>query len=1191
MEPVTERLNAQDDEDPPLERTNSYQNAVQHTRVSTVSETSFEDPPVRARSISLVVEEGPKESSTDSPGPVRSQAFSAAVAAIPAPAPVATVDVVVAVPAVAVVAPKAAVEPAPAPKTADVVASPKPESAPAPAAAAPAAPVEAAPTEKKKVAAIPDQIAQSDDHFLAFDALSERFPDSHINAAAPKESKGLTSEKAAELLAIHGRNALKPPKRDPLWLTFLKQFRDPFLILLIIAGILSFGLYGYDTTVKTNLYAAIALVLVVVLTALFTFVQEIKAANVLAKFANLLQATTLVFRNGTEQTMDAAELVVGDIVKIKGGDKVPADVRVIFSQGVKVDNSPLTGETKPISLNSNISQAGTHPTESLCLGFKGTSCVEGECLAIVIRTGDRTFIGQIATLTASSEAKKTTLQIELEHFIIFIAKLAIGMGAVSFAIAIGRQKGKKVLNNIINGFLIPIIANVPQGLPATVNSLLSITASRMAKQNVLVKKLDCVETLGCTSLICTDKTGTLTKNQMTVTEVWVDGKSLSDDFGNAFISKSAMRARNNPNAPIVRRIRTASESSESKDDDNISIASGVSRAGRNLHISEEAAVSYGHLTTFELLHRLGTVCNKAFMQKKQTPGSTTASNEIEYVGNASDVAILRFCHGLRSSATIRQSFPVDYEIPFNSTNKWMLTIIHNSSVDPVDGRRSYTVMMKGAPEVILARCSSFLKHGYERDIDEEFEDEFEDAYERFGNKGSRVIGVCQRTFVESQDAEFTEESDNYPTNDMCFVGLYSITDPPRDGVREAIEKCHSAGIRVFMVTGDHHLTAKAIAKQVGILREDQDDATDRYCVILGSQIESLTDEDWVEISKREGVVFARTTPQHKMQIVLHNQANGHIVAVTGDGVNDAPALKNAHIGVAMGLSGSDVAREAAAIILLDDNFASIVHGIEQGRVIFDNLKKTIAYTITHLTPEMFVFILNLYFALPAPMSTLQILSIDLATELAPAIALAYEGPESDIMKRKPRSTKIDRLVARPLLLYSYLWIGIIETILAMFAYFWVFANKGISPSQLWLTSDNHWATANNDPFYYGPGNSLNLTSDAQATLAFQAASSYYLVIVLGQGFHVFMCQTSRISWFKHNHDNTLIYFGVAVQLFLAMIFIYVPGVQSAMSSADVGYPGWVCLGIVGIVIWAFNEWRKWFMLKYPDSKFTREIRW
>jgi sodium/potassium-transporting ATPase subunit alpha len=279
------------------------------------------------------------------------------------------------------------------------------------------------------------------------------------------------------------------------------------------------------------------------------------------------------------------------------------------------------------------------------------------------------------------------------------------------------------------------------------------------------------------------------------------------------------------------------------------VVSGASLTGKTPVVGEAANPNGGvYVPTFELFHRVGTVCNKAFISRKageKAAGSQQSAPE--FVGNASDIAILRFCDNLRSSSTTREYYPVDFEIPFNSTNKWMLTICHDASMEDKDGRRTFTMMMKGAPEVILDRCSTYIKNGIEREIDEHFEDEFEEAYERFGNKGSRVIGVAQRTFVDAQDASFSNNTDNYPTENLCFLGLYSITDPPRDGVHDAIGKCHTAGIKVFMVTGDHHLTAKAIAKQVGILREDQNEETDRYAVILGTQIESLTVEDWEEI--------------------------------------------------------------------------------------------------------------------------------------------------------------------------------------------------------------------------------------------------------------------------------------------------------------------------------------------------------
>ena len=1111
------------------------------------------------------------------------------------PAPVVAEVKVEAKPASPAVAPVAA---APAEVAVVVVAAPTKE----PVAAEPEKPAEpeAAEAPRKPVAPLPSDIAASDDHTIPLEVVADRFQRSNINAANPKTSTGLSSQDAANLLAVHGRNALTPPKELPKILLFLKQFLDPFLIMLLIAGAFEFGVYGF-TPVASSLYAAIALMVVVFLTAFVTFIQELKTANVMAQFKNMLQAQTHVIRDGQESVIDAELLVVGDVVKVMGGDKVPADCRIIYCQGLKVENASITGESRPITLNNVPSAIGLPPTESLCLCYKGSLAVEGEAFGVVIRTGDRTFIGQIASLTAGAKELPTTLEVEVKHFIKFIAILSLTTGMIAFAIALGRNKGHQVIQIFIDAFVVVIVANVPQGLPATVTSLLGITASRMAKLNVLIKKLDCVETLGCTSVICTDKTGTLTKNEMTVTELWVDEKNRTDDYGSLFVVKrrrqrSASTGRHSESDETRSRTYSTSE-----DDDIGSMASGISRARRGEQIiSKEVIQPDGSwLSTFELMHRIGSVCNKCIISKKELAADAKGKkfggvDKIDWIGNASDIAVLKFCHNLRSSNTIRQNYPVDFEIPFNSSNKWMLTVCHEASGPVTDGKRSYHVMMKGAPEIILKKCSTFLKHGEERFVDDAFEDEFEEAYEKYGNKGCRVLAVAVRTIVAEKDAEFTAETDNYPTDDLCFIGMFAITDPPRDGVATAIEHCHTAGVRVFMVTGDHHLTAKAIAKQVGILEQDADDETDRYTVILGAQLESLTDDDWKVIAQRPGVVFARTTPQHKLKIVQNCQKQGHIVAVTGDGVNDAPALKNANIGVAMGLNGSDVAREAAKIVLLDDNFASIVNGVEQGRVIFENLKKSIAYTLTHLLPELVSVLIFLFFGLPQGLSTLQILSIDLGTELGPAISLAYEGPESDIMNRPPRSTKSDRLVSRPLLLYAYLWMGTFESVAGLFAYFWVFGNYGIEPSQLFNTATNNWAQYNNDPFCYGSHNNITLPclkTDEQASIAAIAASSFYLTLVLAQGFHVVMCRTSRISILKHKHSNPLVIYGIIIQLVICIIFVYVPGVQPAFFSGNVGYPGWVCLAAVGVVIIVFNEWRKWYFIGHPDSFITRELRW
>eukprot|EP00042_Codosiga_hollandica_P057859 m.863267 g.863267 ORF g.863267 m.863267 type:complete len:1278 (+) comp59699_c0_seq1:464-4297(+) len=1055
---------------------------------------------------------------------------------------------------------------------------------------------------KPKVIETPDEIADSDDHFLTIEQLSERSPASRLSIESPKDSLGLTQEEGAARLQQYGPNSLTPPERESLLYMFLKQFKDPFLLLLIIASILSFIAYGINR-VPTDLYSAIALIVVVFLTALLAFVQEAKVANVMEKFSGLLPSACVVIRDGQEINFSAHDLVPGDIVKVKGGDKVPADLRLIFSQNLKVENASLTGEARPVTLIDKPSPEGTVPNEALNLAFKAANCVEGEAIGLVVRTGDHTFIGQIAHLSTSAEQKESTLQVEIRHVIRFIAILAVTMAVISYTVAMVRIKisngsvsGTLALRIFISGFVIIIVANVPQGLPATVTSVLTITARRMAEQNVLIKRLDIVETLGCASLIASDKTGTLTRNEMSVTEVWFDNKTQDSDFGSMFFkAKKAPRKRVNSSSSGRQRTRSRASSTSSGDSDNMSDTRSMTSSAPGI---EDPQKSYE--TTFEMLHRIGTVCNKTFLTPiKGDAKSGTAG--FEFTGNASDVATMKFCNALRGATSLREQWPIDFEIPFNSTNKYMLTICHELNAQEDDRKRAFTVMMKGAPEVVLDRCTYYLHNGIMREIDDTFEDNFDEAYERFGNKGCRVLGVCFRTFVADRSEKFTEDSDNYPADDLCFVGLISITDPPRNDVKEAISTCRDAGIKVFMVTGDHHLTAAAIARQIGILSEDKTEDP-RYTVILGSQINALTDSDWENICKQPGVVFARTTPQHKMKIVQHCQQQGHVVAVTGDGVNDAPALKNADIGIAMGKGGSDVAREAAAIILMDDNFASIVKAIEQGRIIFENLKKTIAYTLTHLLPEVVVILLTLFLALPSGMTSLQILTIDLATELGPAISLAYEVPEADIMKRQPRNTKTDRLVSRNLLIYSYLIIGLVHSAGGLFAYFWTYwVQGGLSPTEIFYTADSHFNAADNDPFQCDittdPVTNTTVesgeycSSSSQTDIAAVAAAAYYIVLVFGQAFHIWMCQTTRISWFNHRRDNVMMFYGVVLEILLLIIFVYIPGIQTALGSGNADYKPWVVTLFTGATIWIYNEWRKKKAREDPNGKVAEWTFW
>merc|ERR1712055_201017 len=843
------------------------------------------------------------------------------------------------------------------------------------------------------------QELEIDVHRVSVDELCKRF---NSNVA-----EGLTDGQVAKGIREHGLNQLTPPPTTPEWIKFCQCLFSGFAMLLWFGAILCFLAYGirasaYEEPPDDNLYLGIVLSAVVTVTGIFSYYQEAKSAKIMESFKNLVPQYALVRRNGGEKiTVKAEDLTLGDIVEVKFGDRCPADLRVLEARGFKVDNSSLTGESEPQSRGPEMTHE--NPIETKNLAFFSTNAVEGTGVGMVVNIGDNTVMGRIAGLASGLDSGQTPIAKELEHFIHIITGVAVFLG-VSFLI-ISLAMDYHWLEAII--FLIGIIvANVPEGLLATVTVCLTLTAKRMAAKNCLVKNLEAVETLGSTSCICSDKTGTLTQNRMTVAHMWFDNKIVEAD--------------------------TSEDQSGSAFDKN---APG-----------------------WKTLERVACLCNRAEFKGGQNEVSILKR---EVNGDASEAAILK-CTELTKGNVMdyRAKNKKVCEIPFNSTNKFQVSV--HEQEDKSDSR--YLLVMKGAPERILQRCTSIVIDGTERVMTQEWKDAFESAYMELGGLGERVLGFCDFLLPEDKYPRgypFDPDEENFPLEGLRFVGLMSMIDPPRAAVPDAVVKCRSAGIKVIMVTGDHPITAKAIAKSVGIISEGMETVEDiaarkgipvsevnpreaRAAVIHGGEIKDLSEKQLDEVLMYHSeIVFARTSPQQKLIIVEGCQRMGAIVAVTGDGVNDSPALKKADIGVAMGIAGSDVSKQAADMILLDDNFASIVTGVEEGRLIFDNLKKSIAYTLTSNIPEITPFIFMLLASTPLPLGTVTILCIDLGTDLLPAISLAYEQAESDIMKRNPRNKFTDKLVNERLISMAYGQIGMIQALAGFVCYFVILMQNGL----------------------------------------------------------------------------------------------------------------------------------------------------
>ncbi|XP_027223738.1 sodium/potassium-transporting ATPase subunit alpha isoform X1 [Penaeus vannamei] len=954
---------------------------------------------------------------------------------------------------------------------------------------------------------------------------------------------GLSQSEAKRRIERDGPNALTPPKQTPEWVKFCKNLFGGFSLLLWIGAILCFIAYSIETAAeeepnKDNLYLGIVLTAVVIITGVFSYYQESKSSRIMESFKNMVPQYAIVLRDGEKQNVQAEELCIGDIVEVKFGDRIPADIRVIESRGFKVDNSSLTGESEPQSRSPEYTSE--NPLETKNLAFFSTNAVEGTCKGIVIMIGDNTVMGRIAGLASGLETGETPIAKEITHFIHIITGVAVFLGVTFFVIAF--ILGYHWLDAVV--FLIGIIvANVPEGLLATVTVCLTLTAKRMAAKNCLVKNLEAVETLGSTSTICSDKTGTLTQNRMTVAHMWFDNTIIEADTS-----------------------------------------------------EDQSGCQYDKTSQgWKALSRIAALCNRA---EFKTGMENTPILKREVNGDASEAALLKCVElAVGDVKGWRARNKKVCEIPFNSTNKYQVSI--HETEDKNDPR--YLVVMKGAPERILERCSTIYINGEEKALDEEMKEAFNNAYLELGGLGERVLGFCDYMLPTDKyplGYPFDADAVNFPVHGLRFVGLMSMIDPPRAAVPDAVAKCRSAGIKVIMVTGDHPITAKAIAKSVGIISEGNETVEDiaqrlnipikevdpteaKAAVVHGSELRDMTSEqlDDVLLHHTE-IVFARTSPQQKLIIVEGCQRMGAIVAVTGDGVNDSPALKKADIGVAMGIAGSDVSKQAADMILLDDNFASIVTGVEEGRLIFDNLKKSIAYTLTSNIPEISPFLFFMIASVPLPLGTVTILCIDLGTDMVPAISLAYEEAESDIMKRQPRNPFTDKLVNERLISMAYGQIGMIQALAGFFTYFVIMAENGFLPPHLFGLRERWDSKAINDlEDHYGQ----EWTFHDRKILEYTCHTAFFTSIVIVQWADLIICKTRRNSIVHQGMKNWVLNFGLVFETTLAAFLSYTPGMDKGLRMYPLKFYWWLPALPFSILIFIYDEIRRFILRRNPGG--------
>jgi calcium-translocating P-type ATPase len=863
---------------------------------------------------------------------------------------------------------------------------------------------------------------------------------------------GLSRTEAEARLSEFGANRIERLAATPFLLRFVSQFTHFFAILLWVAALLAF-IADIRMPGQGMATLAIAIVAVIVINGAFAFWQDYRAEETMAALQRLLPHEVRALRDGAAAVIPSHAIVPGDVIFVGAGDDVPADCRLVEAFGMRVSNATITGEARPVSRDVRTSTEDDLLRSRNVL-LAGTSVVTGEGMALVFATGMQTAFGRIARLTQTTVDTPSPLLLEIAALSRLIAIVALVIGAAVFVI--GRSIGLPVSVSIVFAIGI-IVANVPEGLLPTVTLAMAMAARRMAKRHTLVRHLPSVEALGSASVICTDKTGTLTQNRMDVRSIYVPGRV----------------------------------------------------------IDPAATPPFALAKTNRRLLECAGCCHDLKRAAEDGPG--------QWIGDPMEQALARMAADALGAAAALERID---EIPFEPERKRMATVHRMGD--------AVVLFAKGAPEELLPRARWIEHEGQRRPLTEEWSGAFARAATEMADRGLRVLAFAYRVLPAAYVLEHAEE-------DLVVVGLVGFADPPRAEVPAAVRRCRDAGIRIVMVTGDHPHTALAIARDIGLVRNA------KAVVLTGNDLARLSDTQLQLALDAPEIVCARVSAEQKLRIVAAFQRKRCIVAVTGDGVNDAPALRAADIGIAMGLSGTDVAREAADLVLLDDNFASIVAAVEEGRAVFENIRKFLTYILTSNIPELVPYLAFAFARLPLGLTIIQILAVDLGTDMVPALGLGAEPPDSAVMQRPPR-TRGDRLLTGGLLVRAYLFLGVMEAIGAMAAFVFVLVGSG------W-----RWG----DPL-------------ATTDLAYrQATTACLTAIVLMQVVNVHLCRSRRASLYSMPlFNNRLITAGIAAELGLILLIDYTAIGNTLFGTAPIPASAWLFIVPFAVGMLGFEEIRK-----------------
>ena len=890
---------------------------------------------------------------------------------------------------------------------------------------------------------------------------------------------GLSAEDAAERRKESGYNELSEGKKVSPVTLMLNQFKD-FMVLVLMGATLVSGLLG-------EYLDAITIIAIILLNGVLGFVQEFRAERSLRALKQLSAPSAKVLRNGKQEVIPAKLLVPGDIVLLESGDRIPADIRWLQCSALYAEESALTGESLPVSKHAEAIHAEELPLgDQKNIGFMGTMVTRGTGRAVVVRTGMNTEMGKIADLIQNTESQETPLQHRLEQLGKILIYVSLGLTIV--VVIAGILHGQPAAAMFLAGVSLAVAA-IPEGLPAIVTIALALGVQRMIKRKAIVRKLPSVETLGCASVICSDKTGTLTQNKMTVTRLWNGGRTL-EVTGEGY-------------APIGHVLQKG-KPVDLKNDQSLRRMLQVGALCSNAEIVETITDTRG---------------KKKGKGGEADKGAGTQS-VWELKGDPTEGALVALSGKMGLTA---QSLAVTYsretEFPFDSERKLMSVIVSHPG-----GRMICT---KGAPDVLLNCCSYMLWEGGVVPCTPTLRQKVLDANEEMASGALRVLGMAYRDMRSGEVAGSEKEAECQ----LVFVGLAGMIDPPRREVRDAIQVTRRAGIKTVMITGDHGTTAEAIAHQLGILQRGG-------TVLTGAQLTRMDDDALDKVSDNV-YVYARVSPEHKLRIIKSLQRHGHVVAMTGDGVNDAPAIKAADIGISMGITGTDVTKEASALILGDDNFSTIVAAIEEGRNIYENIRKFIRYLLASNVGEILTMFFAMMLGLPLPLVPIQILWVNLVTDGLPAMALGVDQPEKDLMEHKPRGAK-ENIFARRL--------G------------WKIVSRGLLIGLCTLAA--FWLT-------------LRIAPDNAQQLV-RAQSVAFATLVMAQLIHVFDCRSSRSVFHRNPFQNKALVLAVLSSVLLMLAVMYLPFLQPVFKTVPLTFREWclvfVTAGIPTFLMGAGSVW-------------------